>query len=210
LTCSPTRNTASRPQQPRSSEALAAAGLQAERQDETAGLADLFPEMGQGLAEWIVTSPDGEQTVLQMAYFDRSRAPVVMEIGPVLALEDVIGGKVCALASRVEPRDYADVARMLDRYSPAELIGFAGRLDSGLTAQDFADAGMQLDRAADEEFFRYGLSQQDIAALRGKFAVWPRTPQAVTPEIPAGRLRHPDTPPEHPPSPQRDAPELGQ
>ena len=121
--------------------------------------------MGEGLAEWIVTAPDGEQTVLQMAYFDRSRAPVVMEIGPVLALEDVAGGKVCALASRVEPRDYADTARMLDRYSPAELIGFARRLDPGLTAQDFADAGMQLDRIADEEFFRYRLSQQDIAAL---------------------------------------------
>jgi hypothetical protein len=85
--------------------------------------------MGQGLAEWVVTAPDGEQTVLQMAYFDRSQAPVVMEIGPVLALEDVAGGKVCALASRVEPRDYADTARMLDRYSPAELIGFARRLD---------------------------------------------------------------------------------
>jgi len=190
--------------------ALAAARLHAERQDDTAGLADLFPGMGQGLAEWLVTAPDGQQTVLQMAYFDRSRAPVVMEIGPVLALEDVVGGKVCALASRVEPRDYADVARMLDRYRPAELIGCAGRLDSGLTAQDFADAGMQLDRIADEEFFRYGLSQQDIATLRGKFAVWPRTPQAVIPEIPAGGLRHPDTPPQHRPFPQRDAPELGQ
>jgi Nucleotidyl transferase AbiEii toxin, Type IV TA system len=166
--------------------------------------------MGQGLAEWIVTAPSGEQTVLQMAYFDRSRAPVVMEIGPVLALEDVVGGKVCALASRVEPRDYADVARMLDRYSPAELIGFAGRLDPGLTAEDFADAGMQLDRIADEGFFRYGLGQQDIAALRAKFAVWPRTPQAVTPEVAASGLRHPDTAPEHRSGPQRDEPELGQ
>jgi hypothetical protein len=35
-------------------------------------------------------------------YFERSQALVVMEIGPVLALEDVAGGKVCALASRVE------------------------------------------------------------------------------------------------------------
>jgi hypothetical protein len=46
---------------------------------------------------------------------------------------------------------------MLDRYSPAELIGFAGRFDSGLTTQDFGDAGIQLDHIADEEFFRYGL-----------------------------------------------------
>ena len=189
--------------------ALAGTGLQAERQDDTAGLADLFPGMGQGLAEWIVTAPGGEQTVLQMAYFDRSRAPVVMEIGPVLALEDVVGGKVCALASRVEPRDYADVARMLDRYRPAELIGFAGRLDPGLTAQDFADAGMQLDRIADEEFFRYGLSQQDVNALRAEFVAWPRTPQAVTREV-RGGLRQPDTAPERRSAPQRDDPELGQ
>jgi hypothetical protein len=60
--------------------------------------------MGQGLAEWIGTARGGEQTVLQMAYFAGSQAPVVMEVGPVLAVEDVAGGKVCALASRVEPR----------------------------------------------------------------------------------------------------------
>ena len=44
--------------------------------------------------------PLGEQMMLQMAYFDRSRGPVTMDVGPVLDLEDVIGGKVCALASR--------------------------------------------------------------------------------------------------------------
>lgn len=64
----------------------------------------------------------------------------------------VAGGKVCALASRFEARDYADTARMLERYSLAELIGFAGRFVRGLTADDFADAGMQLDRMDDEEF----------------------------------------------------------
>jgi hypothetical protein len=133
----------------------------------------------------------------------------VSEIGPVLAVEDVAGGKVCALASRVEPRDYADTARMLNRYSPAELIGFARRLDPGLSAQDFADAGMQLDRIADEEFFRYRLSQQDVDALRARFAAWPRTPQAVTCLVP-GWLRQPDTAPDQRSGPQRDDPELGQ
>jgi hypothetical protein len=72
----------------------------------------------------------------------------------VLAMEDVAGGKVCALASRVEARDYADTEWMLERYSPAELIGFARSLDPGLTAADFADAGTQLDRMGDEEFSR--------------------------------------------------------
>ena len=43
--------------------------------------------------------------MLQMAYFERDHRPVTMDIGPVLNLEDVLGSKVCALASRVEPRD---------------------------------------------------------------------------------------------------------
>ena len=102
-----------------------------------------------------------------------------MEVGPVLALEDVAGGKVCALASRVEVRDYADTARMLDRYSPEQLIGFARRLDPGLTAEDFVDAGRQLDHLADEEFSRYGLTQQDVVEVRAKFTIWPRSPGAV-------------------------------
>lgn len=189
--------------------ALAAAGLQAERQDDAVGLADLFPGMGQGLAEWTVTAPGGEQTMLQMAYFDRSRAPVVMEVGPVLALEDVAGGKVCALASRVEVRDYADTARMLGRYSPAQLISFARRLDPGLTAQDFADAGRQLDRIADEDFARYGLSQQNVAALRAKFAAWPRTPRAVSTQLAESELRHSRAAPEHRSGPTREDPDIG-
>ena len=64
--------------------ALTAAGFQAERRDKTGGLADIFPDIGEGLAEWIVTAPTGEQTMLQMAYFERDHRPVAMDIGPVL------------------------------------------------------------------------------------------------------------------------------
>ena len=144
--------------------ALRAAGFGAERQDKTAGLADVFYGMGDGLAEWIVTGPGGRQMMLQMAYFDRDRRPVTMDIGPVLDLEDVVGSKVCALASRVEPRDYVDTAAALERYSVDQLIAYAKRLDPGLTDRDFADAGRQLDRMPDGVFARYGL---DAAAAGG-------------------------------------------
>lgn len=159
--------------------ALRRAGLVAERLDEFAGLADIFPGMGDGLAEWVITSPQGEELRLQLAYFDRTRQPVAMDLGAVLDLEDVAGGKVCALASRVEPRDYADTAAMLQRYSPAELITLARRLDPGLGARDFADAGCQLDQIDDEAFTRYGLTTQDVTAVRQRFATWPRTPEAA-------------------------------
>jgi nucleotidyltransferase AbiEii toxin of type IV toxin-antitoxin system len=155
---------------------LRAAGFQAERQDNAADLADVFEGMGEGLAEWIITAPGGRQMMLQMSYFDRGHQPVIMDIGPVLDLDDVVGGKVCALASRAVERDYVDTAAALARgYSVEQLIGLARALDPGLTAEDFADAGGRLDHLADEAFARYGLSPRDVAQIRTRFAAWPRT-----------------------------------
>ncbi len=155
--------------------ALRDAGFQAERRDQTGGLEDIFYGMGEGLAEWIITAPGGQQTMLQMAYFDRTRGPVTMDVGPVLDLEDLAGSKVCALASRVEPRDYIDTAAALQRYNVDQLISFARRLDPGLEDRDFADAGTQLDRMPDGVFTRYGLTPQDVARLRDRLAAWPRS-----------------------------------
>ena len=73
--------------------ALRRAGFRAERQGQEGGLSDMFPDIGEGLAEWIVTAAAGEQMLLQLAYFNRGRQPVVMDIGPVLDLEDAVGGK---------------------------------------------------------------------------------------------------------------------
>jgi hypothetical protein len=154
--------------------ALRGAGFRAERRDDADGLADVFYGIGEGLAEWVITAPDGDQIMLQMAYFDRARPPVIMDVGPVLDLEDVVGGKVCALASRAEPRDYIDTAAALDCYSIEEMIGFARRLDPGLTGEDFADAGRRLDMWGDGVFRPYGLGPQDVARLRMRFAAWPR------------------------------------
>jgi Nucleotidyl transferase AbiEii toxin, Type IV TA system len=154
--------------------ALREEGFATERRDKAGGLADIFYGMGEGLAEWIITAPGGQQTMLQMAYFDRARGPVTMDVGPVLDLEDLAGWKVCALASRVEPRDYIDTAAALRRYTVDQLIGLAKRLDAGLADRDFADAGRQLDRLPDGVFARYGLGPPDVARLREQFAAWPR------------------------------------
>ncbi|HEV3289424.1 MAG TPA: nucleotidyl transferase AbiEii/AbiGii toxin family protein [Streptosporangiaceae bacterium] len=154
--------------------ALHEAGFRADRRDTSEGLGDIFYGMGQEFAEWIITAPGGQETMLQMAYFDRIHGPVTMDVGPVLDLEDLAGSKVCALASRVEPRDFVDTAAALRRYTADQLIGFARRLDPGLDDRDFADAGRQLDRMPDGVFARYGLGPQDVAWLRDQFAAWPR------------------------------------
>ena len=155
---------------------LEAAGFRVGREDKTAGLADVFPGMGEGLAEWIITAPGGEQVRLQIAYFDRHHPPVTMDVGPVLDLSDVIAGKVVALASRAAERDYIDTAAALGRgYDIAQLISLARDLDPGLEDQDFAEAGDRLDQINDRAFARYGLNPADIAVLRKRFAGWPRS-----------------------------------
>jgi hypothetical protein len=87
---------------------LRASGFRVERVDLAAGVADVFGVMDDGLVEWHVAASDGRRMVLQMAYFDRGRNPVLMDIGRVLDLDDVLGGKVCALASRAAVRDWPD------------------------------------------------------------------------------------------------------
>jgi hypothetical protein len=81
-----------------------------------------------------------------------------MDVGPVLDLEDVVGGKVCALASRAEPRDYIDTAAALAHYNVGQVIAFARRLD----------------RWGDAIFAPFGLGPADVVALRAAFAGWPR------------------------------------
>jgi len=154
--------------------ALRAHGYTAEREVRLAELAEVFYGLEDGLAEWVITAPDGRQAVLQLARIDRDRRPVTMDIGPVLDLEDVVGSKVCALAGRAEVRDFVDTAAALSRYSVPELIGFARRLDPGLTDEDFADAGARLDRLADHVFTRYGLRPADVTRLRERLSAWPR------------------------------------
>lgn len=155
-------------------DALRAAGYQAEPVDKTAGLDDIFYEMGEGLAEWTVIAPGGRHMSLQMAYFERHGQPVIMEFGPVLDVEDAVGGKVAALATRAYTRDYLDASAALSRYSADDLVRFARRLDPGLADEDFADAGARLDQLGDDRFTEAGASPQDVAELRQRFAAWPR------------------------------------
>jgi len=154
--------------------ALEAAGFQVNRTDKTAGLADIFPGMGEGLAEWILTSPAGEKVQLQMSYFGRAGKPVIMEAGPVLALDDVAAGKTAALAGRAMVRDFLDVAALLNHYSIAKLIALARKQDRGLLVSDFAAAGRRLDRMPDSAFTRYGLTADQAAWIRDQFEGWPR------------------------------------
>lgn len=153
--------------------ALTSAGLEVEEIPETSDLGELFYGFERDMVEFEVRR--GDHTVrLQMVRFDRGHRPVMMDIGPVLHIDDVIGSKVAALATRVEPRDLIDVAAALDRYTRQQLIELGRRADPALTDEEFADAMRRLDRLDDSVFELYGRTPDQISQIRARFADWPR------------------------------------
>lgn len=160
--------------------ALTEAGLTVMAVEETSDLADTFYGFDQEMAEYEVSGA-GQVARLQLVRFGRSRPAVMMDIGPVLHLDDLLGSKVAAMATRAEARDYADVAAALATYGREHLIGLARRADPDLADEELADAMQRLDGLDDAVFTRqYGFSPAQARGIRDAFASWPRSaePQA--------------------------------
>jgi hypothetical protein len=151
--------------------ALTGSGLTVEEVPE---LGDMFDGFDRDMVEFEVSH--GEHVVrLQLARFDRRQRPVLMDIGPVLHLDDVVSTKVAALVTRAYPRDFVDIAAAAGRYPRQRLIELGRRADPALTDGEFADAVRRLDRLDDSVFAElYGLGPDQIADIRAAFADWPR------------------------------------
>ena len=159
--------------------ALIAAGYRVDREETD----ELFEGMSADIQEFIVTAPadprddggnDGgaaRALRLTLCRLDRRRAPVVMDLGPVMHLDDLVATKVAALVNRREVRDYIDVAAALERYSLARVLELAHAADPGLDPGDIAEAGRYLDRLDDARFAVYGV---DPGPIRDRLRVWPR------------------------------------
>ena len=159
--------------------ALAAAGYGVTPIDKAEGLTEIWEEAGEGLAEWEVTTPDGEHVVqVQAGHFEVLARPVrVKGIGPVLALDDIAGHKACAMAARAASRDFVDIAALQEyrkKYRWAKLVELARERDPGLELADFADAVRRLDRMADDRFTALLPQGRDATWLRQHFKHWPR------------------------------------
>jgi hypothetical protein len=150
--------------------ALTAAGYRVVREEGD----ELFDGMSADLQEFLVTTTD-RALRLTLCRLDRHRAPVVMDLGPVMHLDDLVATKVAALVNRREVRDYIDVAAALERYPLPRILELAHAADPALDPEDVAEAGRYLDRLDDARFARYGLGAQQIARLRERLAQWPRS-----------------------------------
>lgn len=97
-----------------------------------------------------------------------------MDIGPVLHADDVVAGKMSALYTRAEPRDFLDVDAALatGRYTRTRLLELAEQADAGFDRRILADLFRMLERYPDRRFAAYGADPTHIAALRERFAQW--------------------------------------
>jgi hypothetical protein len=95
----------------------------------------------------------------------RALPPVMMDIGPVLHVDDVVAGKMSALFTRAA-RDYPRRRRRRGhgRYTGEQLLELAEQADAGFDRRILADVFSVLERCPDRRFAAYGVDPVGIAA----------------------------------------------
>ena len=97
---------------------------------------------------------------------------VTLDIGPVLHPEDLAADKVLTLWGRARPRDYFDVAALMEHYSRERLLTIAAAKDRGFTPATFIDALRAISRLQRPDWAEDGISEVDAERLRALFGEW--------------------------------------
>lgn len=126
-------------------------------------------------ARMMTTDRDsGEQCELDILRESFSRPPETTPYGPVLALDDVIGTKVRALAGRGLPRDLIDIhaASRLRTTAQLEALGRRHAWEDEFSLEDLKFRLDGADWYDDQAFAEYGLSDEEISDLRRWAQTW--------------------------------------
>jgi hypothetical protein len=101
-------------------------------------------------------------------------SPVLMEIGPVLALDDAVGMKVAALHDRATHRDFIDVHAAATRadYTLADLERLGAAHKPGFSAEELIDRLTAIELRADQRFYDYGLTAEQVDEMRRWAMAW--------------------------------------
>jgi hypothetical protein len=125
---------------------------------------------------------DAECTVEVFPDGGRLHGCVTLDIGPVLHPDDLAADKTLALWGRARPRDFYDVAALLDRYTPAQLLALAAAKDSGFSTTTFIDALRAIARLSPADWAEDGIPTADAQRLNSLFDQW-RTNLTETPGL---------------------------
>lgn len=120
-----------------------------------------------------------ENVLLEMSRAPRSRAPVRTAVGPAVHVEDAAGSRLRDL-NRRRARDYADTARLMERWSPLQLAEFAQRLDPRSDpVRDLDCAAARLAATPDIALTGFGaaIRPEQLPRIREQFAHWRSDPR---------------------------------
>lgn len=126
-------------------------------------------------ARMMTTDPaTGEQCELDILKEVFNQPPAVTPYGPVLALYDVIGTKVRALAGRGLPRDLIDIHAASQLCSNIELesLGRRHAWDEQFSLSELQARLEGVEWYDDQAFAEYGLSAEQITDLRMWAQAW--------------------------------------
>lgn len=124
-----------------------------------------------GFVQLIVGAASASLRV-EIAQDSRMWPPVRLDIGAVLAPEELAADKTLALFGRAYARDLVDVAALADRLGFEKLLDLAADKDAGFERHRFADALSVAAEEPEAEFRRLGLSGAETAALRERARRW--------------------------------------
>jgi hypothetical protein len=111
-----------------------------------------------------------EDVLVDLAMDAAARRPAILSVaGPTYSAEELAGRKVLALFDRAEPRDFADVYTLAQRYLKHELLTFASDIDAGFNHAVFADMLGTLRRLRDIDL---PVATDTITELRTFFTAW--------------------------------------
>lgn len=113
-----------------------------------------------------------ECTVEVFADGGRLHDRVMLDLGPVLHPDDLAADKMLALWGRARPRDFFDVAALIDRYGHGHLLELAKAKDTGFTHKTFIDALRAISRLGDADWAEDGIDSDDAHRLRKMFDSW--------------------------------------
>lgn len=104
----------------------------------------------------------------------RAHSPIVLDVGPVLAESDAVAGKLSAVYSRREVRDFLDLdaIRASGRYTDAELLSLGAEHDDGFDRAMFAQSLSQVVRFDSSEAEEYGYRADDFSAVQQRIHAW--------------------------------------
>jgi len=125
-------------------------------------------------AQFSVTTPGGDVVDVDLAVDWRSSNPVVLEVGPVLALEDAVASKIGAIYTRTEARDFLDLdaIRQSRRVEDEILLRWAAERDDEFDRRIFAQQLGLVARIRDERFAEYGTTARALQDVRSRTLAW--------------------------------------